>query len=144
MKKVFAVSQVIGLLMAVSFASQAKADANNYDGCYQIYMPGAAYNVICVQGTAEEGIAGSGARLAVLDAFGKAVDRCMKSSGIKITADSFVFESKGVAEFVMKNVKIADGLKEGDLISGKDQVLFRQISNKTSERFMKLANDKCN
>ena len=127
------------LIALLAFASVAHADPG-FDGCFQLYVPGAMYPAFCLQGTAEEGIGGSGARLAM---FATNTDRlvyCSKSTLAKATVDSYTFELNGKNEMTLENVKDVSGRKEGDAIFGSTRLKFMEIDAGNTIRLLGIAN----
>src|SRR5687767_1200373 len=59
-----------GLIFAALLLTvQVQADGGKGgDGCFQMYLPGAAFPVICVSGSIEEGIGGSNAIVGLIHA----------------------------------------------------------------------------
>ena len=127
------------LIAPLAFASVAHADPG-FDGCFQLYVPGAMYPAFCLQGTTEEGIGGSGARLAI---FATNTDRlvyCSKSTASAMTADSYLFELNGKKEMILENVKDVSGRKEGDAIFGSTRLKFMEIDAGNTLRLLGIAN----
>ena len=133
-----------GLLSATSFQASAKS-ISNFDGCYQLYMPSTMYPVVCVQGTTEEGINGSEARVTLFHVNSSEVETCFKTtaSGVNGTANSYFFEVKGVKEMIFSKVEIKDGRKIGDVTFGKTTLKFMERLPEHTVRFIKIANTKC-
>ena len=120
-------------------ASDVK-DANHlgFDGCYQLYEEGAAYPAICLQGTEEEGINGSGVLLAIIES--DQVIKCTKSSASSMTRDSFAYEINGRVQLELKNVELKNRKKVGDAIFGASQLKFTELNKSDSDHFIRIAN----
>ena len=72
--------------------STAYAQASITDGCYQTFRPGSMNVVICVSGSAEEGLGGSGAQIAIVGPNGGDVLFCQKTSKISVDRNSTSFQ----------------------------------------------------
>lgn len=128
------------LMATTSYGS----DEFDFDGCYQLYAPSTMYPGFCLAGTTEEGINGAGVRLVMFHTNTDDVAACMKSSASKMTSDSFVFESRGRAEMILKNVEIKSGSKQGDAVLGRTRLKFHEVSTKEIvQRLMNKMNDEC-
>lgn len=127
MKSIFAL--LVLLASSVSFAE-------GMDGCYQLYTPGAPSSQICLMGTAEEGIGGGGAVLAMFGADSGDVAGCYVSSSISVSEDQFVFKAEGRDLLVLSNFREEDGLLLGDAKVGRIELLFGKLSKSDSARLM--------
>jgi len=131
---------VLASILFCSAASAAPQAAIEFDGCYQLYMPGAMYPAFCLQGTSEEGIGGSGARLAIFGTNPARVIQCSKSSGSDGTLNSYSYLLNGNKELSLENVKLVNGKKEGDAVLGNNRLKFLEIDADNAARLMKIAN----
>jgi len=141
MKKLYS---LLVLTFVFAATSAQTAPRLGFDGCYQLYLPGTMYPAFCLQGTAEEGINGSGVRLAI---FGTNTDRlvqCLVSTSSGMTDTSFVFERNGKAEMTLQNVQTKNGRKEGDAIIGRTNLKFMEINSRDTDRLMNIANSSAN
>ena len=114
-----------------------------FDGCYQLYMPSTMYPAFCLQGTAEEGIGGSGVRLVIFRTNTDRIAKCALSSGSGMTRESFTFEMDGRVELELKNVRTISGRNEGDAIFGRTALKFMEINDRDTNRLFQVANDGC-
>ncbi len=121
--------------------TQSGAPSLAFDGCYQLYQTGSLYPAFCLQGTMEEGINGSGVRLAIIDA--DKVIKCSKSSASGMTRDSFTYKIDGRVELELKNVKIESNKKVGDAIIGSTQLKFMEINANDTQRLIGIAAKSC-
>lgn len=129
MKKMF----LAGLCLTLS----SMAYSRNYDGCYQLATKGVMYPVLCLSGTAEEGIGGGNARLALFGTNTHILKECLKSSSISITQSTFEFIVNGKKELVLSNFS-ADGI-DGDATIGSTKLKFFRFSKSTSQTYIDVA-----
>ncbi len=74
-------------LLTMLVGSQAFAVPTFADGCYQMYKPSTVYPVLCVSGSAEEGIGGSNARVGLIGPNSTEVAWCGSTESIKNSSD---------------------------------------------------------
>lgn len=132
MKAIFCSLLMCCLLPAASFAS------NNYDGCYQLYMPGSMYPSFCLEGTLEEGISGSGVRLVIFDTNTVLISACAVSSSLEGSGNSLEFILGNKKELIMSDVKLIQSRLEGTATFGKTSLKFIQISESESKRLLSI------
>ncbi|GEM_PF-4533504 len=110
--------------------------AVDWDGCYQLYMPGSMFPAVCLEGTKEEGINGAGVRLVI---FGTNTDRiaaCGVSSSLGGSANSLEFIVGSTKQMVLSNVRSVGLGLEGDANFGKTNLKFMKIDSKTATRLL--------
>ncbi len=121
------------------FPAPAEA-ALSFDGCYQMYLPSTMYPAFCLDGTAEEGINGSGARLVIFGTNSSNVAHCSVSTSSVLWVNSYAFEIDGVTELKLENA-YADyrGRVSGDVVTGRTRLKFMQLDGTTAQRLMGIA-----
>lgn len=134
-------AMVLGVSL-LSFSSMSQA-SDGFDGCYQLYMPQTMLPVICLQGTTEEGIAGSGVRLAIFGTNTNKVVHCSRSSGSGMTYKVFTYMLKGKEELRLTVQKEKAGHKEGEAKLGKTTTKFIEIDDSNTERLLDIVNNSC-
>jgi len=107
-----------------------------FDGCFQLYRPSVMAPAFCLDGTAEEGIGGAGARLVIFGTNSDRIIACASSSAIGGWGDSLTFIQNGRPELILKNVKMEDGILQGDAILGKTELKFLKIDETNSKRLI--------
>lgn len=115
-------------------ADNASLFGVNFDGCYQMLVPGAMYPAFCLFGTTEEGINGSGVRMVVFGTNTNRVIACLKSSASGISNNEFFFEAENAKQLILKNIS-TDGSKkpvQGDVLMGRTALNFVYLSPDTS------------
>ncbi len=127
------------------FSTPSAQAAFDFDGCFQLYLPNVMYPAICLSGTTEEGINGAGVRLAVFGPNTDQVIACATSSALGGSADSLEFIRNGQPELILKNVKMENGVFEGDALLGRNELRFLKIDPATSMRLMNnfYAEERC-
>lgn len=124
-------------LLGFSLVNMAPAQASfQFDGCYQMYLPNVMYPAFCLSGTSEEGIGGSGARLVIFSTNSDQILACGKSSSLDFSSNSLQFIQNGTAELVLKNLKTENLRLEGDVVLGRTNLKFIQISPSESQHLM--------
>lgn len=121
-------------------------DARGYDHCYQLYVQGAMYPVICMDGTANDTINGAGALMVVFHTNTDMISACARASALESKADgSFSFIADGSPQFILSNIVLKQGRSLGDALIGRTALKFMTIDKKDQERLMKkaLADRKC-
>lgn len=133
-------------LLTFSAINTANAQVGyNFDGCYQMYLPNVMYPAFCLDGTSEEGIGGSGARLVIFSTNSDQILACSKSSSLDFSDYSLKFIQNGTAELILKNLKSKNHRLEGDAVLGKTNLKFIQISPSESQHLMEkfYEEDRC-
>ncbi len=121
-----------------SVVSAGHADLG-FDGCFQLYQTSAMFPIFCLEGTAEEGIGGSGVRLVIFETNSDQVSHCSRSSGSAMTSSHFEFELNAMKEFSLDVLKTQNGRKSGSAVFGHTQLSFAQIDKLTSDQLMAAA-----
>lgn len=139
MRRIFA-----ALTLSCLFATTSQA-AVNYDGCYQLYMPGSMYPSFCLDGTQEEGIGGAGARLVIFDTNSDSISACAVSSSLGGPVNTLEFILGDRKELTMSDVKLVQSRLEGTATFGKTSLRFIQINTALSIRLLSklFAEPKC-
>lgn len=127
----------------LSFASMSKASGLDFDGCYQLYVPGAMYPAFCLQGTTEEGINGSNVRLAIFGTNTSRVIKCARSSASNVTANSFTYFINSREELRLTVKEVKSGRRIGDAKLGNTTLKFMELDSSTMQRLTGIANDTC-
>jgi hypothetical protein len=130
MKKFFCIFIISYLFAAVCNA------AINFNGCYQLYVPGSMYPSFCIDGTQEEGINGSGVRLVVFESNTDLIIGCALSSALSVSGDSLEFIVGNRKELIMSEVKPIQSRLEGTATFGKTSLKFIQIEESLSKRLL--------
>lgn len=140
-----------GLFVSMAFVIFAGAKSfgvETWDGCYQLYVPGAMYPAFCLDGTNEEGINGSGVRLVV---FGTNTDRviaCAKSTTINLVDNSFQYIIGNQVELTLTpsveskdeskpNAQSNGESKLGTAVLGKTTLKYARLQSDTAQRLLK-------
>ena len=139
MKKSFYAFLTTCLFAAISQA------AINYDGCYQLYMPGSMYPAFCLDGTQEEGINGAGVRLVIFDTNTDLISACAVSSSLGGSVNSLEFILGNKTELILSEVEVVKSRLEGIATFGKTNLKFIQIDVSKSRRLLSkfYAEPKC-
>ncbi|HEX4925764.1 MAG TPA: hypothetical protein VFV50_16845 [Bdellovibrionales bacterium] len=130
-------------IAGISSAAEAGPSPYDYDGCYQLYTMGAMFPAFCLQGTAEEGIAGSSARLTIFKTNTAKVAACRKSSTIEVGMGTFTFNIAGRPEMILKNVTTNNELKSGEAVFGSTTLKFTELSGEPAKRLSAIAATEC-
>jgi hypothetical protein len=131
------------IMTIASTAAFAESGRLGFDGCYVMYQPSVMYPAFCLQGTAEEGIAGSNVRLAIFGTNTDKVISCLRSDASAMTEDSYTFIVQGRKEMILKNVVINQDRKQGDVVLGRTELKFLELDNETTDRLMSIAQESC-
>jgi hypothetical protein len=123
------------LLASFSFAAVSNAESN-YDGCYQLYLPGSMYPSFCLDGSQEVGINGSGVRLVIFDTNTDSISACALSSSVGGSENSFEFLLGNQKEFILSDVKLVQSRFEGTATFGKTNLNFIKLSDSVSKRLL--------
>lgn len=126
------------ILMVIFLAVSSQAMAGiNWDQCYQLYMPGAMYPMVCLEGTNEEAINGAGVRMVIFHTNTNLISACALSSSLAGTGSSLEFMLGEKKEMILSNVvqKGADLL--GDATFGRTTLKFMTVN--ASHRAARLA-----
>lgn len=105
--------------------------AESFDGCYQLLDTGVMYPAICLSGTNEEGIGGSGARMAIFHTNTDELSACLHSTGLQISDEEFVFEIDGRRELVLNNFTRTQKTLSGGAKVGSTQMQFVKLNDAT-------------
>lgn len=128
---------LFALLSLASAAPAFSAPMGNLDGCYELYNRNSDYAIACLSGTNEEGIGGSGARLAVLDFDTFDVLSCASSQSIKITEKTFTFVAQDSDLLVLKNLVSRFGTIQGEaVLAGKELKFTKRYEESLSSRML--------
>lgn len=114
----------------------AQAGSLSYDGCYQLFMPGAMYPAFCLSGTAEEGIGGAGARMVIFHTNTDRVIACSSSSSLAEYGNTFEFIIAGRKELILRTLTFDPAIKMGDAVFGKTTLKYMQLDAATTKRLM--------
>jgi hypothetical protein len=129
--------------LTIASGSMASETRLGFDGCYQLYKSQSMYPVICLQGTAEEGIAGAGVRLAIFGTNTNKVIKCATSSGSAMDFTSFTFMMNGKEELHMTVRQEQEGRKQGEVKLGKTVLDFSEVDDQNTDRLLDIANKSC-
>jgi hypothetical protein len=131
---------IVLALATLHFQSAFAETSPGFDGCYQLAVTGALYPKFCLQGTMEEGVGGSGARIAIFHTNTEDLIYCAKSTASSLDASGFTFEVNGVKELVLANTSSSNGMREGDATFGHSTFKFFEFDSETTARMMKIMN----
>lgn len=129
------------LTLGLFAAGESKAQDLGFDGCYALFVPGGDRGAICLSGTAEEGINGSGVRLSVFDS--GEMTQCFRSTASGMTRDSFTFILKGKDLLTFRNIVRKNGKLRGEAVVGKELVNFAQLDPSTTRYLRRASAGKC-
>lgn len=124
------------LFLSGVFSMNTYASTSLLDGCYQMYLPGAMYPAFCLQGMAEEGIGGAGARLVIFSTNTSNISACLKSSSLSGTANSLEFIVGKKKEMVLSNIKSMGLTIEGDATFGKTTLKFMKLGKQSEQQLL--------
>ena len=114
-----------------------------FDGCYVLFEQGSLFPAFCLQGTTEEGINGSGVRLAIFETNTTEVIKCAKSSSLSMSDNTLSYEIDGKVALELTDVKLKDDLKVGKAKLGRTQLKFSELSAEKSKNLIRSANRTC-
>jgi hypothetical protein len=129
--------------------------ANGGDGCFQMYRPNELFPAICVSGTLEEGINGSGVRVALVDNVGQVVwcghttSSVMGSANPSVNKWTLNFDkASGMISIQFNGATEADGLQAGKITltetDDKNTLEYKELSAATMARLRGVFDsDKC-
>lgn len=117
------------------FAMKSQA-AIHFDGCYQLYLPSVMYPVFCLDGTNEEGIGGSGARLVIFHPNSSRVSACGLSTAVRSMTNSFEFYLQDKKEIILSDIASWDNGIEGNATFGSSTLKFIQLSQTTTKHLL--------
>lgn len=129
------------ILVSGENGTQSETPSVAFDGCYQLYKPGSLYPAFCLHGTTEEGINGSGVRLAIFDA--RELIKCGKSSASAMSSNSFTYKVQGRVELELKNVTVENNKRVGDAIIESTQLKFMEINAFETKILTGIADKSC-
>lgn len=118
------------LFALVALSTSTLAFARNYDGCYQLLDTGVMYPAICLSGTAEEGIGGANARLAIFGANTNTLKACLRSTALSMTQSKLEFIMNGRKELVLFN--FSPNGQTGEAMVGNTKVKFVRLTSQES------------
>lgn len=125
------------LFIAVLLFSASKSyGAIDWDGCYQLYLPGSMHPAVCIDGTNEEGINGAGVRLVIFRTNTDVISACGLSSSLQGTQNSLEFMTGSTPQMILKNVEAVASRLEGDATFGKTNLKFLKIDAHTTKRLL--------
>lgn len=128
--------KVLFTVLALCLFTAISQAAVNYDGCYQLYLPGSMYPSFCLDGTQEEGISGSGTRLVIFDTNSDAISACAVSSSLFMSTNSLEFILGKTKELILSDVELLQSRLEGTATFGKTILKFIQINESLSKRLL--------
>lgn len=119
-------------------ALSSTSHAINPDGCFQMYLPGSMYPVICVEGSAEGASSGDGIKVSTVGPNSLTVRSCSKASSMDLEGEltqnksTFWFQS---GDFVRFNGALNPKTKqeEGTVSMGNSTFNYFRLQNQETE-----------
>lgn len=114
--------------------------ATGFDGCFQMYQVGAAFPVVCIDGSAEEGIGGASARLFFFETNTDVPFHCAITSRLTLNSlgNAIALDVDGKREMTMAVTgKNSQKLRQGDVKVGKTSLKFTELNPTHTQRFLK-------